>query len=73
MAILASDDVMHPSLEVLITTDEETGMSGAMAVSPEHIHGKILINLDNEEEGYLLVSCAGGIRTKATLEVNTQE
>ena len=48
MAILASDDVMHPALEVLITTDEETGMSGAMAVSPEHIDGKILINLDNE-------------------------
>ena len=47
MAILASDDVMHPALEVLITTDEETGMSGAMAVSPEHIDGKILINLDN--------------------------
>ena len=73
MAILASDDVMHPSLEVLITTDEETGMSGAMAVSPEHIHGKILINLDNEEEGYLLVSCAGGIRTKGKLPVIREE
>ena len=73
MAILASDDVMHPSLEVLITTDEETGMSGAMAVSPEHIHGKILINLDNEEEGYLLVSCAGGIRNKGKLPVIREE
>ena len=73
MAILASDDVMHPALEVLITTDEETGMSGAMAVSPEHINGKILINLDNEEEGYLLVSCAGGIRTKGKLPVTREE
>lgn len=73
MAILASDDVMHPALEVLITTDEETGMSGAMAVSPEHIDGKILINLDNEEEGYLLVSCAGGIRTKGKLPVTREE
>ena len=50
-------------LEVLITTDEETGMSGAMAVTRTY-RWKILINLDNEEEGYLLVSCAGGIRTK---------
>lgn len=69
LAILASNDLEHPALEVLITTDEETGMSGAMAVSPEHIKGKILINLDNEEEGYLLVSCAGGIRTKGKLPI----
>ena len=73
MAILASDDVSHPALEVLLTTDEETGMSGAMAVSPEHIQGKILINLDNEEEGYLLVSCAGGIRTKGKLKISREE
>ena len=40
-----------------------------MAINNEHLKGKILINLDNEEEGYLLVSCAGGVRSKATLEV----
>lgn len=72
MAILASDDIPHPPIEVLITTDEETGMSGAMAINKEHIDGKILINLDNEEEGYLLVSCAGGIRSNATIDVNYQ-
>ncbi len=73
MALLASKDIPHPALEVLLTTDEETGMSGAMAVSPEHIQGKVLINLDNEEEGYLLVSCAGGIRTKGKYKINWNE
>ena len=67
LAILDSNDIPHPALEVLVTTDEETGMSGAMAVSKEHINGTILLNLDNEEEGHLLVSCAGGIRSKHTL------
>jgi dipeptidase D len=73
MAILASNDIPHPPLEVLITTDEETGMSGAMAIKKEHIDGKILINLDNEEEGYLLVSCAGGIRSNASINIEKQD
>ena len=73
MAILASNDIPHPPLEVLFTTDEETGMSGAMAIKKENLQGKILINLDNEEEGYLLVSCAGGVRSTATLKVDEQE
>lgn len=73
LAILESTDIPHPSIEVLITTDEETGMSGAMAISKEHINGKILLNLDNEEEGHLLVSCAGGIRSKHTLNVTLED
>ena len=73
MAILASNDIPHPPIEVLLTTDEETGMSGAMAIKKENLQGKILINLDNEEEGYLLVSCAGGIRSTATLNIDEQE
>ena len=73
LAILESIDIPHPPIEVLITTDEETGMSGAMAISKEHINGKILLNLDNEEEGHLLVSCAGGIRSKHTLNVTVED
>lgn len=73
LAILESTDISHPPIEVLITTDEETGMSGAMAISKEHVTGKILLNLDNEEEGHLLVSCAGGIRSKHVLNVNLEE
>lgn len=72
LAILDSTDIPHPPLEILITTDEETGMTGAMNVSKEHINGKILLNLDNEEEGNLLVSCAGGVRSKYTLNVNLE-
>lgn len=73
LAILESTDIPHPPIEVLITTDEETGMSGAMAIAKEHVTGKILLNLDNEEEGHLLVSCAGGIRSKHVLNVNLEE
>lgn len=72
MAVLEANDVAHPALEILLTTDEETGMSGAMAVSDKYIKGKTLINLDNEEEGYLLVSCAGGIRSKGKLKIQRE-
>ena len=73
LAILDSTDIPHPPLEVLITTDEETGMTGAMAISKENVTGKILLNLDNEEEGHLLVSCAGGVRSKHLLKANLEE
>ena len=73
MAILTSDDVKHPSLEVLLTVDEESGMTGANALNPENISGRILINMDSEEEGTLLVSCAGGSRTTTTLKADWQE
>jgi len=73
MAILASDDVKHPPLEVLMTVDEESGMTGAHALNPELLKGRILINMDSEEEGKLLVSCAGGLRTTITLEADWQK
>ncbi|NLW41144.1 MAG: aminoacyl-histidine dipeptidase [Tissierellia bacterium] len=60
LAILDSNDLKHPPLEILITTSEETGMDGAQALTNEHLSGKILLNLDSEEEGVFLVSCAGG-------------
>lgn len=72
MAILASDKIKHPALEILLTTDEESGMTGAMAISKKNISGKILINIDTEEEGYLLVSCAGGIRTKSIIDIEKE-
>lgn len=69
MAILEDSTLEHPPLEVLITTDEESGMSGAKAVQPQYLNGKIVLNLDSEEEGKLWVSCAGGIRTNSTLPI----
>ena len=73
MALLADNNIPHPALEILITTDEETGMSGAMAVCKDNIDGKLLINLDNEEEGELLVSCAGGVRTNSAVKIEWQD
>jgi dipeptidase D len=61
LAVLEATDVEHPSIEALFTVDEETGMSGALAVQPGWIQGDILLNLDSEEEGELCVGCAGGL------------
>jgi dipeptidase D len=72
MALLADDKIEHPALEVLLTTDEEAGMTGAMEICADNIKGKILINLDNEEEGFLLVSCAGGIRTRSSIKIELE-
>jgi dipeptidase D len=69
MALLSSKDIAHPPIEVLMTTDEETGMKGAMELRAEHLKGRILINMDSEEEGKLLVSCAGGVRVSIKLPV----
>lgn len=67
MAILASDDIKHPALEVLITTDEEVGMTGAINLDASNLNGKYMINIDSEEEGFILVGCAGGNRNCISL------
>ena len=61
MSVLASGDVAHPDLEVLFTMDEETGMTGAKALKGGLLKGKILLNLDSEDENELTIGCAGGI------------
>lgn len=60
LSILDSDDVTHPALEVLITVDEEKGMTGAENVDPSHFKAKYLLNLDSEDEGVFTCGCAGG-------------
>lgn len=60
LAVLDSDAYTHPPIEAVFTTDEEVGMDGAMALDVSDLKAKTLINIDNEEEGILLVSCAGG-------------
>ncbi|MBR0366134.1 MAG: aminoacyl-histidine dipeptidase, partial [Clostridia bacterium] len=69
LAILDSVDIPHPPLEVVLTTDEEIGMLGAAAMDMSPIKGRKLINIDSEDEGYLLVSCAGGVTTKAVVPI----
>lgn len=67
MALLADDTIAHPALEVVITTDEETGMYGAKALDASRLSGRFMINADSEDEGVVLVSCAGGIRVSGML------
>ncbi|MDD3141975.1 MAG: aminoacyl-histidine dipeptidase [Lachnospiraceae bacterium] len=62
MAILSDDTLSHPPLEVMITVDEEVGMTGASSVDLTLLKGKNLINLDTDEEGTLIAGCAGGFR-----------
>lgn len=67
LAILESDSIAHPALEVIITVNEETGMDGATGIDLSELKGKRMLNLDSEEEGIFLVSCAGGVRQKCDL------
>ena len=66
MAVLESKELVHGPIEVLITIDEETGMTGARALKPGVLNGDILINLDSETEGELYVGCAGGLDASAS-------
>ncbi|TCP30910.1 dipeptidase D [Scopulibacillus darangshiensis] len=73
LALLAADDIPHPALEVVITTEEETSMGGALAVDPGHFDGRIFINLDSEEDGKLLVSSAGGSKAVHRVPIVREE
>ena len=61
LAVLADNSLEHGPLEVLLTIDEETGMTGAFALQADTLEGKVLINTDSEQEGELYVGCAGGV------------
>ena len=65
LAVLEDPAVKHGPVEVLVTYDEETGMTGANKLRPGILKGDILINLDSEDEGELCVGCAGGLDAKA--------
>ncbi len=69
MEILASKDLKHPPLEVVFTADEETGMFGAHGLDMSLFSAKKMINIDNEEEGVFVVSCAGGQRVDIEIPV----
>lgn len=73
LAILADETLEHPALTVLVTTEEETGMDGVMALDPSNVPGDILINIDSEEEGVALASCAGGVRNSLKLPIEWTE
>ncbi len=68
MAVLESKDIEHGPIEVLMTIDEETGMTGAFELKPNVLKGDILMNLDSEDEGELYIGCAGGVDLTATFK-----
>ncbi len=69
LALLDSKDIPHPRLEVVITTDEEIGMEGAIALDVSPLKAKRMLNIDSEDEGVFTVSCAGGGTAVITLPV----
>lgn len=73
LAILDSDDIEHGPIECLFTRDEETGLTGAHGLQAGFMTGKLLINLDSEDEGQIFVSCAGGQTTTATFHFEREE
>ncbi|MGB4654126.1 MAG: aminoacyl-histidine dipeptidase [Bacteroidales bacterium] len=73
LAILASDDIEHGPLEMLFTVDEETGLTGAKELDKDMIKGRILLNLDSEDEGELFIGCAGGRDTRAFLDYKLED
>lgn len=69
LALLDSDSIPHPPLEIVLTVDEEIGMLGATDIDLSMLKGRILLNIDSEDEGILTVSCAGGATSTVTLPV----
>lgn len=65
LAVMADDSLEHGPVEALFTINEEIGLEGAQNLGPDMIKGKILINLDSEDDGEIFVGCAGGIDTTA--------
>ena len=73
LALLDADDIAHPRLEIVLTVGEEVGMDGARVMDLSMLKGRRLLNLDNEEEGVLLTSCAGGAGADCRLSVDLEK
>ena len=69
LALLESDTIAHPPLEVFITVDEEIGLLGAVGFDCSVLKGRRFINLDSEAEGSLWISCAGGLSAVSHIPV----
>lgn len=62
LAILDSDSIAHPPIEAVFTVDEEVGMDGAEGIDLSVLKGKMLLNLDSDDDKVLTAGCAGGFR-----------
>lgn len=73
LALLDAKDLSMPRLEVILTVDEETGMEGAKALDLSMLRGNRMINLDQEEEGIFITSCAGGARVEVEIPLTAEK
>ncbi len=69
LSLIEDRSAVHGPLELLFTTDEETGLNGARGIEPGFLKGKILLNLDSEEEGAFSIGCAGGADSDISLPI----
>lgn len=72
LAVLAATELEHGPLEVLLTIDEETGMTGAFGLKPNWLEGDILLNTDSEQEGEIYMGCAGGVNASIRFELTRE-
>ena len=72
LAILAAKDIEHGPLEVLLTIDEEAGMTGAFGLEAGWLDGDILLNTDSEQEGEVYMGCAGGVDAALTVDIQRE-
>ncbi len=73
LALMEDESIVHGPLEFLFTVDEETGLTGATKISPDFLQGKILINLDSEDEGTFTIGCAGGADSEILLPLKRKD
>ena len=72
LAILDSDDIPHPKMEVVLTVSEEVGLLGASGMDLSMCQGRRLLNVDSEVEGVLTAGCAGGMRIRSAFEIRRE-
>ncbi|MBM7038115.1 aminoacyl-histidine dipeptidase [Vibrio ulleungensis] len=73
LAVLDSEEIAHGPIEVLLTIDEEAGMTGAFGLKENWLSGDILLNTDSEQEGEVYMGCAGGVDGAMTLSISRQD
>jgi dipeptidase D len=72
LAFLDMPDAVHGPLEILCTVEEEIGLFGAVALEPDFVKGRMLLNLDSEEDGVFYVGCAGGRDSNLSLPITKE-
>lgn len=72
MALATDGTISRPPMELLMTVDEETGLTGAMALAPGFVKGRVLLNVDSEDEGIFTVGCAGGRDATLSTPLDTE-